>query len=345
MASPPGAIPAAEAAALAAAVAEVKEVFATSFIGFAVATTAYGICVLQCYLYFRNYPKDSIFLKMTVGSLWTLDTLSTIMVAHSLYTYFVLNFGNLAADAFIPWSFALENGFLTMVTIIAQCFYSWQIWSISNNVFVTGSIFLLAVTSCGLGLYITVHLFRFPAVATLSTHSFQSVSGPVQGTAGACDIAIMLALIYYLRSRRRSGIRTTEEMIDTLILYAMCRGIMTAITQILFLALNVGLPDRTIWQPFHQLVGKLYVNSILASLNVRRVVLGKGDPEKSNRSNLSRSTGGATDSTKTMPLAFMPPKTDTSGTFDTRDPDQDQYHLPDHHSQREDKGEILPHGI
>jgi hypothetical protein len=32
-----------------------------------------------------------------------LDTLSTIMVAHSLYTYFVLNFGNLAADALVPW--------------------------------------------------------------------------------------------------------------------------------------------------------------------------------------------------------------------------------------------------
>ncbi|KAJ7469275.1 hypothetical protein B0H11DRAFT_2283773 [Mycena galericulata] len=342
MASSPGAIPAADAAALAAAVAHVKEIFATSFIGFAVATTAYGICVLQCYLYFRNYPKDNIFLKMTVGTLWTLDTLSTIMVAHSLYTYFVLNFGNLAADAFIPWSFALENGLLTIVTIIAQCFYSWQIWSISNNVFVTGSIFLLAVASCGLGLYVTVHLLRFPDLVTLSMHSFQSVTGPVQGTAGACDIAIMLALIYYLRSRGRSNIRTTNEMIDTLILYAMCRGIMT---QILFLALNVGLPDRTIWQPFHQLVGKLYVNSILASLNVRRVVLGKGDPVKSTHSGLSRSTTvGGPGSTKMMPLAFMP-KTDTSETFDTRDADQDRYQLPDQHSQCDDKGENPRHGI
>lgn len=38
----------------------------------------------------------------------TFDTLSTIMVAHSLYTYFVLNFGDLAADAFIPWYVALS---------------------------------------------------------------------------------------------------------------------------------------------------------------------------------------------------------------------------------------------
>jgi hypothetical protein len=31
------------------------------------------------------------------------DTLSSMMTAHALYTFFVLNFGNLAADAYIPW--------------------------------------------------------------------------------------------------------------------------------------------------------------------------------------------------------------------------------------------------
>ncbi|KAJ6617204.1 hypothetical protein B0H10DRAFT_2218848 [Mycena sp. CBHHK59/15] len=332
---------------IAAAVAEVKEVFATSFIGFAVATTAYGICVLQCYLYYRSYPKDSVILKLTVGTLWTLDTLSTIMVAHSLYTYFVLNFGNIAADALIPWSFALENGLLTGITITAQSFYAWQIWSVSHNAFVTGGIALLAVASFVLGLYITVHLFRFPAVASLSTHSFQSVSGPVQGMAGACDIVITVALIFYLHSRRGAGVRTTEQMIDTLILYAVCRGTLTAsvfpafllqlilndasvsITQIMFMILNVAFPDRTFWQPFHQVVGKLYVNSVVASLNVRKVVLGKGDPEKSTRSTgLSWSVGG-TDSTRTMPLTFMPPKTDMTGE------NQEVHH-------GDNKAEILP---
>ncbi|KAJ7145562.1 hypothetical protein C8R44DRAFT_755524 [Mycena epipterygia] len=322
MASSAGPVPAPNPAALAAAVAEVKEVFATSFIGFAVATTAYGICVLQCYLYFHNYPKDSICLKITVGTLWILDTLSTMMVAHSLYTYFVLNFGNLAADALIPWSFALENGLLTLVTITAQCFYAWQIWTVSMNAFVTGGILLLAVTSLGLGLYITVHLFRFPAVASLATQSFRSISGPVQGTAAACDIAITLALMFYLRSKRHQGIRSTERMIDTLILYVVCRGILTSITQIMFLVLNVGFPDRTFWQPFHQVVGKLYVNSIVASLNVRKVVLGKGDPARSSRSGYSRSTRG-TDSTRTMPLTFLAPKPGTTGTFDAPDHGQD----------------------
>jgi hypothetical protein len=28
--------------------------------------SAYGISIVQVYLYFRNYPKDSLFLKLTV---------------------------------------------------------------------------------------------------------------------------------------------------------------------------------------------------------------------------------------------------------------------------------------
>ncbi|KAJ7278878.1 hypothetical protein C8J57DRAFT_1712835, partial [Mycena rebaudengoi] len=236
-------------AALAAAVEQVKQVFATSFIGFAVATTAYGISVLQCYLYYRNYRKDAIHLKVMVGCLWVSDTLITIMVSHSLYTYFVTNFGDLAADAFIPWEL---------------CF--------GRNIIMTAGILLLAFTSFGFGLALTVHLFRVPEVAYLATQSIQTISGSMQGTAAACDITIPLALIWYLRSKKSHGVRTTEQMIDAVILYVICRGILTAITQIISLVLSPTFPDRTYWQPFHQILGKLYVNSVVASLNVRDII-------------------------------------------------------------------------
>ncbi|KAJ7278815.1 hypothetical protein C8J57DRAFT_1304600 [Mycena rebaudengoi] len=325
---------AAGAAALQAVIQEIKELFATTFIGFAVATTAYGISVLQTYLYYRNYPKDSLILKTTVGALWLFDTMSTILVAHSMYTYIVTNFGNLAVDGLIPWSFALENGMNTMTTITAQCFYAWQIWTVSQSIIVTGGILLIAFTSFGLAIYITVRCFRDPRVASLGEESFQSISGPVQGLAAACDIVITLALIWFLRSKRsRSGIRTTREMIDTLILFAVCRGILTAIAQIMFMSLNVALPNRTFWMPFHQVVGKLYVNSVIASLNVRRVVAGKGEPE-STRIQLSKSTGGGT---RTLPLEFMRPNTESSGSLGQS---QDPYGFTGRHTD-ETKTEVI----
>jgi len=126
----------------------------------------------------------------------------------------------------------------------------------------------------------------------------------------------------------------------------MCRGIVTAITQLMFLILNVGFPSRTYWQPFHQLITKMYVNSILASLNARRSVLGKGAPERSFRGD-SKSSGGGTDSTRTMPLAFIR-KNNATVTFDGADPER-SYQGPhmdhDEESNHENKAEILPHAM
>ncbi|KAJ7821469.1 hypothetical protein B0H14DRAFT_2831393 [Mycena olivaceomarginata] len=267
--SSPGPVP--DPAVIAAAVAQVKEVFATSFIGFAVATTAYGISVLQCYTYFRQL----------------LDTLSTIMTAHALYTYF------------------LGNGLLVSNTL---SFYAWQIWTGPSVSLDTFRLLTLCVQISS-GLDVTVHLFRFPAVATLATPSVQAVTGPVIGLAACCDIAITIALIFYLYAKRRGAL-----------FVMLC---------------NVGIPDRTLWQPFHQLVGKLYVNSIVASLNVRSAVLGKGDPFQASRV-VSRSTAG-TESTRTVPLSFMGPKKDTTGTFDIGTHDHDSQNR----GHEDNKAEIM----
>ncbi|KAJ7265319.1 hypothetical protein C8J57DRAFT_1622432 [Mycena rebaudengoi] len=48
--------------------------------------------------------------------------------------------------------------------------------------------------------------------------------------------------------------------------------------------LDVAYPNRFYWLPFYQLVGKLYVNSILTSLNIRTSVRGKGQLEVSTGS-------------------------------------------------------------
>lgn len=258
-----------KAAQVAALIAAVKQVFGTSFIGFAVATTLYGITVLQTYFYYRRYTKDPWTLKATVALLWILDTLTTIFVAHSLYTFFVLNFSkDPQIDLIIPWSFTAEKLLVTLTTFVAQAFYARTIWRVGTSTIVPAAIMLFALVALALGLVTTVHLFENPLVTSISDRSFSILSGLVQGFASLDDILITAAMCWYLHIRRGS-IKSTEQLIDTLMLYAVSRGIVTAICQILFLVLNVGLPHDTFWQPFHQAVGKLYVNSVLATLNVR----------------------------------------------------------------------------
>ncbi|KAJ7228884.1 hypothetical protein GGX14DRAFT_415601 [Mycena pura] len=197
----------------------VKQGFATSFIGFSVATAIYGISVLQVYLYYRNYASDRVMFKCVVRAS-VLDTLATIFVAHSLYTYFVLHLGkNLLVDLAIPWSFS------TLITFVAQIFYAQAIWR-------------------ALGIVTTVAIFTTSKPNVFGSKRFSIVSGCVQGLAALNDLLITAGMCYHLQSNR-SDIPSTSQFVDKLILYTVSRGILTALTQIIFLVTNVAFPGNT----------------------------------------------------------------------------------------------------
>ncbi|KAF7340804.1 hypothetical protein MSAN_02109500 [Mycena sanguinolenta] len=254
--------------AIQAAIAAVKESFGTILIGFTIATTLYGITVLQTYLYFRHYTKDALWMRVMVASLWALDTFTTILVAHSLYTYTVLNFLNLAADEAIPWSFALESEMVDIITLIAQCFFGYQLLLVSKYKIIPIAVFLLAIAAFALDIKVTAELFKTLSVAALGTRQIYVVGSVVQGLCFLCDVIITGGLVYHFRGAE-SKQKSTGVMVDNLILYTVTRGTATAICQLMFMALNVSRPNDTFWQPFHQAVGKLYVNSVLATLNFR----------------------------------------------------------------------------
>ncbi|KAJ7305445.1 hypothetical protein DFH08DRAFT_976372 [Mycena albidolilacea] len=90
-----------DAQTLASALAQVKLVYSPTFIGFVMATATYGIGLLQCYLYFKNYPKDTIALKITVLAMLMVDTAATALMAFTVYDNAITHFGDLAYAAII----------------------------------------------------------------------------------------------------------------------------------------------------------------------------------------------------------------------------------------------------
>nr|GAT53931.1 predicted protein [Mycena chlorophos] len=318
---------AAAAALLLAENNSVIQLYATSLIGFALATTFYGISVLQVYLYYRTYPKDRLGLKLTVALLFAVDTTGSMMVGHSLYTYHVFNYYNPLKSLEIPWSFALEKFLVTFTTFVAQCFYAHTIYKATSQRLIVVFVLALACASLtlGLGSWTTAAIFDSP-LSVVSTHKFAVISACVQSFAALDDVIITASLCWYLR-RRRGDLPSTNSILDSLIIYAVSRGALTALAQILFLITNVGFPGRTYWQPFHQIVGKLYVNSVLATLNVRSTFAVRSEVQL----NTLRLTapGGATtgiiesrmEDGRLKPITFVAPMssqtTDSSGPVTT----------------------------
>ncbi|KAJ7336120.1 hypothetical protein DFH08DRAFT_939230, partial [Mycena albidolilacea] len=299
-----------DAQTLASALAEVKLVYSPTFIG------TYGIGLLQCYLYFKNYPKDTIALKITVLAMLMVDTAATALMAFTVFDNAITHFGDLAYAAIInPGKISARHYFHSLlngashpdlggVSLTENNFrslFAWQIWGISRNAIATGAIVLLSLTSFALGICELVsppHKLCFTLMVI--------ASGMIEGTSSLCDILITTILIYVIRSKRMTGISTTDRMIDTIVRYIIARGVLTAITQILYLAVGLAFPGQLYWQPLRQILGKLYVNSVLASLNVRQSVRGKGQPETSGDLVLSNLPAGSSALNKSSVLFVTP---------------------------------------
>ncbi|KAJ7730784.1 hypothetical protein B0H16DRAFT_1733635 [Mycena metata] len=83
-----------------------------------------------------------------------------------------------------------------------------------------------------------------------------------------CDILITFHLCFHL-ARLKTGVPTTERLLNGLMISAVNRGILTAVTSALTMGLFLAFP-RSFWF-FLSIapLSKLYMNSMLATLNTR----------------------------------------------------------------------------
>jgi len=88
-------------------------------------------------------------------------------------------------------------------------------------------------------------------------------------TAIATDLIVMLSLIFLLRNNR-SGFSKTNRLINTLIFYSVQIGSITVGADIVILVMNQFINKIAFdYVGVYEIVGNLYANSLLASLNAR----------------------------------------------------------------------------
>ncbi|PIL28850.1 hypothetical protein GSI_08896 [Ganoderma sinense ZZ0214-1] len=204
---------------------------------------------------------------LTIGaivSMCILDTISAVLTACGLYEYVVVDFGNPPSLLVTPPVLAVLIGALT------QLFFAQRLWALSKrNKALVSSVALLALCSFGTGIRVSVHLYTDSDIYSIGSLEIRILTGIAAGTSTVCDVAIVVALCYYLRSRR-TGFPRTNSMIGRLVMYAVNRGILTAVCTVGEMITIVAFPGRFIFIPFALLTGRLYCNTLLATLNVQK---------------------------------------------------------------------------
>ncbi|TFK37070.1 hypothetical protein BDQ12DRAFT_221129 [Crucibulum laeve] len=239
-------------------------------------TILYGCGLLQTWLYFHWYSKDHWGIKSMVIALVVFETLQITLFFASTYICLIDNFGNFPALLIINWedSAQLMAGYLS--AFIVQMYFAYCIYALDKKKLVAPLLIVtLALLEIGAAITQTVKTVQLGSFILLD--STKAITSLQSGAAVACDIVITFSLVNTL-DNHKTGIKSTNSMLNMLMINAINRGMLTAVCAALNLILFLALPGQFYFFVGLLLSSKLYMNSALATLNTRQHILSKAYP-------------------------------------------------------------------
>jgi hypothetical protein len=249
--------------------------------------TLYGVLLVQTYVYSYNFPNDRTFLKLLVYPVFLLETLQTALSGADLYHWFVSGFGNMDRLN-SPHASAFDVPIIaSVVSLTVQFFFVFRIWVLSNKssrplcVIICVVSILDAIAAIGGGIYahirgtfITGRDLKITALTWLCGNTLS-------------DLLITGAMLYYLGRRRHRGdgyfsdhalskiVRLTVETNILTSKWTPSSGTLlgfilpSATVGIVSLLMVAAYSDKNWYTCPTAILGKLYSNTLLVSLNNR----------------------------------------------------------------------------
>ncbi|KAI9435801.1 hypothetical protein H4582DRAFT_623109 [Lactarius indigo] len=233
--------------------------------------TLYGVLVVQLYVYSYNFPKDRALLKLLVYALFLVETLQTALSGADLYYWFVSGFGNmnhLTSPYVSPFAVPIIG---SIVSITVQLFFVYRVWVLSGRssrflcLIITLCSAVAAATAFTAGVYTHIVNKLASRNQTLRVLTLTWVSGNA-----LADILIAGSMLFYLRRRRREGDGyLSDHAITRVVRLTVETNVLTSTVGIIALLTVAVFPDTTWFTCPLALLGKLYSNTLLVSLNNR----------------------------------------------------------------------------
>ncbi|KAI6047053.1 hypothetical protein EDC04DRAFT_2876186 [Pisolithus marmoratus] len=279
------------------------------FIGVIASAVLYGVTCVQVSYYYVGYPSDPWHIKALVFAVFASDTVHQALVTHSAYVYLVSDIGAPAGLLDLVWSLLVEVLFNAITALLVQCFLVMRVYRLSNKsivitVIVMSSViaeFREAITqqfpfhrvthdtltqfcpsvrisgNCVGVLRSPQSFFAVYVAKSLPLRTFaelqqlKGISSAVNAITAASDVLIAACLCFLLQ-KSRTGFRRSDTMINRLMLFSLNTGLLTSIFAVASLISISVWPNAFIYIGFYFCVGRLYCNSLLATLNARRII-------------------------------------------------------------------------
>ncbi|KAF8999303.1 hypothetical protein BDQ17DRAFT_756729 [Cyathus striatus] len=282
-----------------------------AFVGVVAAAILHGVSCVQAWYYY-THQRDSWPIKALVGAVMAFDTIHQALITHTVYTYLVSNWGDTAFIQRLVWSMLVEVLFNGLTGLLVQSFLTMRVWRLSNRkVILTGICSILVVAEFGCVVTFTAMSLHLETFVQLAKLKYLSIL--VNALAAAGDVLIAGTLCVLLH-RSRTGFERSDTMINKLILFAVNTGLLTSICACASLISITVAGETFLYIGFFFCIGRLYTNSLLATLNARKMIRGAGNGTHSTSDAISLSVR---DFPKNGPMGSTRRPTDISIKIDT----------------------------
>ncbi|KAH9068059.1 hypothetical protein EDB83DRAFT_2519175 [Lactarius deliciosus] len=232
--------------------------------------TLYGVLVVQTYVYSYNFPGDRTLLKLLAAppmySVFLVETAQTALTGADLYDWFAPGFFDMGfhqTDFDVPIIGSI-------VSLIVQLFFVYRIWLLSER-----SSWFPCLIICLCSIVGAVAAFYGGVYAYVHDNhmSRQALHIPLliwmSGNALA-DVLIACSIFFHLRRRRNEGDgQFSEHALSRIVRLTIETNVLTSTVGIIVFLMLAIFPDKSWFACPLAILGKLYSNTLLVSLNNR----------------------------------------------------------------------------
>lgn len=240
-------------------------------LGTCLGSLLYGVTCLQAFFYYQTYLDDRRFLKVTVALLLALETIHVALSIWLIDYYLVENYGNIQVLQSATWltTATFVTGFL--IDLLVYFYFMWRIWIFAEKLWIVVFMGFIGISRSAIGIAAAfLSVFRPTWVSYLvNDKDLILISNSLFIVGDVFSAAIMA---FHLNKSRESILSSarTDTLLNRLLTFAVAAGSLTVLVDIIALIFTLAEPVSLGFTGPVLIQTRLYANSLLASLNLRK---------------------------------------------------------------------------
>ncbi|KAI6120415.1 hypothetical protein EDD17DRAFT_1547569 [Pisolithus thermaeus] len=183
----------------------------------------YGCALVQTYVYYKLFPKDSGKFKILVASEMCLQTVHLVLLVLGLWQTVMTDYAQRPQILGLALTTAISVLFSGPIAFCTQAFFVFRLYTFSHKKALAVVYSFLVATQFLFALMVSISTI---ATRELSLQPWQWFIISMLFIAICVDTAIAVSMSYYLKTSD-PGFRRTSRVVDQMALYIMATGTVT----------------------------------------------------------------------------------------------------------------------